>query len=187
MDLILQDSQTTFSAEAKTITLGAPYTSLSESQILKIVNLTTYETLYDANVLGFPISMAAAVITHTYDNSYHADTDLLQVTIDIGGSSAVPITVNIGANNAMAYETITVADIAIGPTTLTYGAATKAELTLETAQVRVRKDGTDPTSSEGHLVEVGDIIVLNSAADLETFKAIRTGTTSGVFKVSYSV
>lgn len=84
MDLILQDSEITFGAEAKTITLGAPYTALSESQILKIVNLTTYETLYNANVLRFPISIAGAVITHTYDNTHHADTDLLQITIDIG-------------------------------------------------------------------------------------------------------
>ena len=92
-----------------------------------------------------------------------------------------------GGSDAMAYETVTVAGTAIGLTAATYLTATKAEMTLETAQIRVRKDGTSPTSSEGHLVGVGDVIVLNSAADLATFKAIRTGTVSGVLKVSYSV
>ena len=92
-----------------------------------------------------------------------------------------------GGSDAYAYESITVADTAIGLTSATYDDSVKAEMTLETAQIRIRKDGTNPTSSEGHLVEVGDIIVLNSAADLATFKAIRTGTVSGVLKVSYSV
>ncbi len=91
-----------------------------------------------------------------------------------------------GDNNAYAFESVTVAASAVGLTAATYDDSTKAEITLETAQIRVRKDGTDPTSSEGHLVEVGDIIVLNSAADLATFKAIRTGSTSGVLKVTYS-
>lgn len=91
-----------------------------------------------------------------------------------------------GGSDAYAYESVTVADSAIGLTSNTYDDSIKAELTLETAQIRVRKDGTDPTSDEGHLVEVGDTIVLNSAADLATFKAIRTGSTSGVLKVTYS-
>jgi len=91
-----------------------------------------------------------------------------------------------GGSDAYAYESVTVADSAVGLTSGTYDASTKAEMTLETAQIRVRKDGTNPASDEGHLVEVGDIITLNSAADLATFKAIRTGTTSGVLKVTYS-
>ena len=92
-----------------------------------------------------------------------------------------------GGSDAYAFESITVATTAIGLTSATYDDSVKAEMTLETAQIRIRKDGINPTSSEGHLVEVGDIIVLNSAADLATFKAIRTGTVSGVLKVSYSV
>lgn len=87
---------------------------------------------------------------------------------------------------ASAYESVTVADSAIGLTALTYVNATKAEMTLESGQIRVRKDGTAPTSGEGHLVEIGDIITLESATDIANFKAIRTGTDSGVLKVSYS-
>jgi len=83
------------------------------------------------------------------------------------------------------YESITVADSAIGLTAAKYLDAEHAEMTLETAQIRFRLDGTDPTSSEGHLVEVGDVITLNSAAQIADFKATRTGSTSGVLKVTY--
>ena len=84
-----------------------------------------------------------------------------------------------------AYESITVANSAIGLTSGTYSDATRAEMTLETAQIRFRMDGTNPTSSEGHLVEVGDTITLDSAAQIADFLAIRTGSTSGVLKVTY--
>jgi len=83
------------------------------------------------------------------------------------------------------YESITVSNTAIGLTSATYLDATRAEMTLETAQIRFRVDGTDPTSSEGHPVYVGDLIILNSAAQIAAFKAIRTGSTSGVLKVTY--
>ncbi|MCK5225164.1 MAG: hypothetical protein KAQ89_00445 [Planctomycetes bacterium] len=105
----------------------------------------------------------------------------------LGGSADTPLFVGGGeGQEASGYESVTVADSAVGLTSGTYGNATKAEITLETAQIRVRKDGTNPTSSEGHLVEVGDTVTLSSAADIATFKAIRTGATSGVLKVTYS-
>ena len=81
-------------------------------------------------------------------------------------------------------EEITVADTAIGLTALTYLDATRAEMTVETAQIRVWLSGT-PTSSEGRLVEVGDIITLDSAAQVAGFKAIRTGSTSSKLNVEY--
>ena len=84
-----------------------------------------------------------------------------------------------------AHETLTVADTAVGLTSATYSDATRAEMTLETAQIRVWDDGTAPTASVGMLVEIGDTIVLNSAAQIANFKAIRTGTTSGVLRVTY--
>jgi len=58
-------------------------------------------------------------------------------------------------------------------------------MTLETASIRYWCDGTDPTTSAGHLVEVGDQIILNSAAQIAGFTAIRTGSTSGKLMVSY--
>jgi len=83
------------------------------------------------------------------------------------------------------YESVTVEDSAIGLTSATYLDATRAEMTLETAQIRYRVDGTNPTSSEGHPVYVSDVIILDSAAQIAGFKAIRTGATSGVLKVTY--
>lgn len=86
-----------------------------------------------------------------------------------------------------AYESKTV-DATSGGVALTSGTyddATRAEMTLETAQIRFRMDGTNPSATEGHLVEVGDPIVLNSAAQIAAFKAIRTGGTSGVLKATY--
>ena len=83
------------------------------------------------------------------------------------------------------YESVTVAAVAIGLTSGTYDDATRAEITLETAQIRFRVDGSDPTSSEGHIVDADDVIVLNSAAQIAGFKAIRTGGTSGVLKATY--
>ncbi len=84
-----------------------------------------------------------------------------------------------------AYESVTVADSATGLTPATYASATCAEMTLETAQIRMQVDGTNPTSSEGHLVEVGDTITLTSAAQIAGIKGIRTGAVSGVLKVTY--
>ena len=92
------------------------------------------------------------------------------------------------SKDGTAYESVTV-DATVGGVALTsgtYGDATRAEMTLEVAQIRVRKDGTGPTASEGHIVEEGDTILLESAADIANFKAIRTGGTSGVLKVTYS-
>ena len=86
-----------------------------------------------------------------------------------------------------AYESVTVADSAIGLTPATYAAATRAEMTLETAQIRIRSDGTSPTSSEGRIVEVGDTIILDSAAQIAAFKGIRTGGSSGALKIEYFV
>lgn len=186
MQIILSDSKYSYVASTKVITLAAPHDGLSIGQILKIQDMTTGSVFYEAGTQRYPISLSGADITHTYDDDNDADADELQITIDVGGSPANPISVSTGASNASTYESVTVADSAIGLTSGTYGDATKAEMTLETAQIRVRKDGSDPTSSEGHIVEIGDVIVLNSAADLATFKAIRTGSTSGVLKITYS-
>ncbi|MBC2746199.1 MAG: hypothetical protein HF975_04185 [ANME-2 cluster archaeon] len=186
VQLILDDNLYTFDASTKEITLAAPYNALSEGQVLKIKNLTTHAVIYEAESQRHPISVSGAVITHTYDNTRHSDTDLLQITIDAGGSGSTPVIVEQAEEEASGYESITVTDSAIGLTPAEYGDATIAQMTLETGQIRVRKDGTNPTSSEGHPVQIGDQINLYNAADIAAFKAIRTGSVSGVLKVTYS-
>lgn len=94
------------------------------------------------------------------------------------------------AATAFAYESITVSSTAIGCTAATVSpggapGAVRAMLTLESAQVRYRYDGTNPTSSEGHLLEIGETLVLEGAANIDKFKAIRTGSTDGTLKVTY--
>ena len=42
-----------------------------------------------------------------------------------------------------------------------------------------------PTSSEGHLLEAGQNLTLQDSQAVKNFRAIRTGATSGVIKVTY--
>lgn len=93
-----------------------------------------------------------------------------------------------------AYEAITVTDAAIGltaekikPSTGAYAGleARGALLTLETADIRFRLDGTAPTAGEGHYLVAGDSILVLGTQSLKQFQAIRTGVDSGVLRVTY--
>jgi len=89
------------------------------------------------------------------------------------------------------YESITV-NTAIGFTVTTLVTsdvpkqhAVTAFCRLETAQIRYRLDGTDPTTTEGILLEVGETLIVIGHMNLMRFRAIKTGTTNGVLKVQY--
>ena len=87
-------------------------------------------------------------------------------------------------------ERITVDDTAGGvrltlATWMAIPTAQAATLTVETAQIRWLKDGTAPSSTTGHLANVGTVIFLDSPQELWSFRAIRTGATSGVLQASY--
>jgi len=90
------------------------------------------------------------------------------------------------ATQAIAYESITVAGTAKGFTAGTFGTATHAFITCEDAQLRFRIDGENPTASEGHLLNPGDTLKLDSPADIARFRAIRTSAISAVLKVTFS-
>lgn len=87
------------------------------------------------------------------------------------------------------FETITVATTAIGPTSATLNSSTHGQADralfgpLETAQIRWRDDGTAPTSTVGHLMQIGD--VLEYDGDLSKILFIRTGGTSGALPCAY--
>ena len=91
-------------------------------------------------------------------------------------------------SNAGAHESVTVDSTAGGKalTAGTYGTYIYAFITAETAQMRYTVDGTAPTTANGHLLNPGDILKLDSNADIVAFRAIRTGSVSGVIKVTYS-
>lgn len=86
---------------------------------------------------------------------------------------------------AFAFESVTVAATAIGLTSGTYKDAIYAEMTLETAPIRIRIDGTNPTATEGHLIERYDVLTLGGTKQISQFKAFRDGAVSGVLKVTY--
>ncbi len=93
------------------------------------------------------------------------------------------------ASEAFAHEAVTVAGVAIGLTAATYApagapGAVRAVLTLEAGQVRYRYDGTDPTATTGHLLEIGDVLMLEGAGNIGRFRAIRTGV-SGTLRVTF--
>lgn len=91
-------------------------------------------------------------------------------------------------------ETITVEDSAVGFTTANidlpeklYGRWVKqAVFTLAVAQIRMWEDGTDPTSTVGHIINVGDFVVVDGK-NAKAFRAIRTGATSGIISVAYEI
>jgi hypothetical protein len=84
-----------------------------------------------------------------------------------------------------AYEAITVAGTAVGLTAATILGKETAIITVETAQVRVTLDGTTPTSTVGHILEVGDVLEIDSSEGLTKASFIRTGGTSGTLRCSY--
>lgn len=86
------------------------------------------------------------------------------------------------------FETVTVTGTATTLTPPTYDCLykqTKAIITVEVANIRVRTDGTAPTAAVGHLVNIGDVIELDSIEDITSFQAIRTGDTSATLSVTY--
>jgi outer membrane lipoprotein-sorting protein len=84
------------------------------------------------------------------------------------------------------YESITVSSTAVGFTSSKLSNSIKGVFcTLENAQVRFRMDGTDPTATEGHLLEVGQSLTIYNWTILRKIKFIRTGSTDGVLKVTY--
>ncbi len=84
------------------------------------------------------------------------------------------------------FEQITVDDTAGGKglTSSEYTGSLFAKVQVETAEIRYTEDGTAPTTTVGHIGSVYDIIYV-SFQDFATFKAIRTGTTSGKLNITY--
>ena len=117
----------------------------------------------------------------------------LQGTLDVdvtdrAGRALGHVTAELTGSNAASHESKTV-DNTVGGVALTagtYGTSIYALITAETAQMRFTVDGTAPTTTVGHLLNPGDTLKLDSLADITAFRAIRTGATSGVIKVTYS-
>jgi hypothetical protein len=95
--------------------------------------------------------------------------------------------------NVVDYATLTVAGTAVGladaSPAYTAGHDVVGILaTVETADVRVRMDGSAATTSEGHILHIGDVLNMtddNYSSVLPNLSFIRDGSTSGVVKLTY--
>lgn len=109
----------------------------------------------------------------------------------LGLALLLALTVPLSAWSYVGFEQITVAATSIGFTTSRidnqngHPQATIAVCRLETAEVRYRMDGVAPTSTVGTLLEIGDYLTLQGPDLLQSFRAIRTGGTSGTLSCSY--
>jgi len=98
-----------------------------------------------------------------------------------------------GAGPSAQRRTITYESITVGATAVGISAATTnppglpqqtgCQGRLETAQIRYRYDGTDPTAAEGILLEIGDFLSIASNEDARTIRFIRVTATSGTLKL----
>ena len=70
------------------------------------------------------------------------------------------------------------------PPNIATGAAV-AEIYVRTAPLVFTRDGTDPTSTRGIQANVGDIILLNSRAELDSWKGIEQTATDSAIDVEY--
>jgi hypothetical protein len=93
------------------------------------------------------------------------------------------------AGNAYAFETITVAATATTFTTTTWRVSpdshTRAVVTATGGVMRYRYDGTAPTSTVGHLLSHGDMLIVEGSVNMANFKVIRAGSTSGSLSATY--
>ena len=94
---------------------------------------------------------------------------------------------------AFAFETVTASNggAAVGLTAGTYkpasgtGDAEECWITLATGDIRYRYDGSNPTTSVGHVLQAGRALRLKGQHQMANFKAIASGAADGVMSVSY--
>ncbi len=60
-----------------------------------------------------------------------------------------------------------------------------ALLSLETADIRFRLDGGQPSGTDGHYLTSGDTLLVTGTQALKQFRAIRVGATNGTLRVTY--
>lgn len=111
----------------------------------------------------------------------NADTGLSDPVIDQGARDRLDALLARDVLESKGFEQVTVDDTA---TALTVpAAATRADIGVETASIRYRDDGTDPTTTAGILLEDGDILRFD--ASLAALRFIRTAGTSATLNVAY--
>lgn len=85
------------------------------------------------------------------------------------------------------HEALTVSTVAKGPTAIIVAGKSynQAMISVETAAVKYRLDGYDPTASTGHNLEIGDILILNGRYEVENFRVIRRDAADSTLRITY--
>lgn len=91
-----------------------------------------------------------------------------------------------GGSAAIGYGALTVSTTAVdfSGALAAYQSANHALVTVETAAVRVRTDGTAPTSSEGHILNPGDTFTYNG--QLSKVQFIRKDSADATLRCTFS-
>ncbi len=91
-----------------------------------------------------------------------------------------------GLFTAFAFEKLSVTNSVTSLTASKYGDKVKrAVITVETAQIRYKYNGDDPTTTEGHISQPQDVITIRGTQNIQNFRAIRTGSTSANLHITY--
>ena len=100
---------------------------------------------------------------------------------------------------AFSFESVTVDDASTSITASVTGTAPRAGepavirrgqralVTVATAQIRFRYDGTAPSSTVGHLAEAGDKLEILGYDNILNFRAIRTTATNATLSVTLEI
>ena len=111
---------------------------------------------------------------------------LARVLLDEFGRVQVSVTGLVANYDTVGYESLIVSDTAVGFASIP-ATAVRAFITIEDADIRFRVDDPLPTTIEGHVLVATDILLLESAADIASFKAIRDGAVDAILKVTYQL
>lgn len=92
------------------------------------------------------------------------------------------------------FETVTVSTVSIGGTAAKllinqagggHKRAIRAFITIESAAIRVRYDGTAPTAAVGHALNAGDSLTVDGEGNVANLRMIRSGAVDASASVTY--
>jgi hypothetical protein len=165
--------------------------AVTTNDLLLKVEYTRDGTNYTALVTDFPVAKAAST---SFSMQHQALYTRISVKPAVAATHGTVVLTWLLSDLAMApeisyafgYESLTITNaVAVALTQATYDAARQAVITIEDNPVRVRWDGTAPTTTEGHLFSAGDSITLQFSADIFHFRAIATAGNAKI-RVTYS-
>jgi len=145
---------------------------------------------------GFKYVIGEAIIkagdTHIFTADFGITAMLVEIkvvtpgqTATVGGAYSGVTTDSVRAST-LAYESLTITNATpVGLTRDLMLSVWTALITVEDNPIRFRLDGVAPTTSEGHLLQAGDMVSIGSTFDALNFLCVATGANAKI-RVSYS-